>query len=402
MLRQRQKSFQSRKRKPSTVKWLITVIIAVFLLSGGIKTGFCAKKKGFVGKIKEIASSGKAIVVVTRDKHRKDVKITPHTLFFKKKAPLPAKFKASINDFKKDEWVYVISNNPNSPTPTALSVWGNRAFAVQTGLQSEKSFAGEVKSFSVGRGILVLNTLDRKNLNLMVTPSTKVIIDNKEGKIADIRPGRKVVAFCRWPGFEEDRPQSPRVMELLDSKTFVIRKYQEKFGALISSGKVLSVNLKSKVIKVASVHGYTDQIDFSKRTRWVPATPRIKSPRDFKGYNVSIFGSSGAEKKLEARMVLNNMGINEIFPAILRDHEIQGAITTLAFGDVAYIDGKTIEVFSKGRKVKIRLHKKTRFIRGGKQVAAGQIRKGDRVKVQGIYGNPSVAIMVISFGRISK
>lgn len=363
---------------------------------------YCSEKKGFVGRILEISSSGKTIIIKTKDNHKKDVKLTPQTDYYKKTRPLPAEFKADLNDFKKDEWVYVISPNPDSPTPTATSIWDNRAFAVKTGLQSEKAFAGEVKSFSMGRGVLSILTLDRKDLNLRVTSSTKILIDNREGRAADIRPGRKVVAYCRWPGFEEDIPDEPRIVELLDSMTFVIRKYQEKFGALISTGKVMSVNMKSKIIKVAAAQGYADQIDFSPRTRWIPATPKIKSPGDFKGYDVSIFGISGPENKMEAKLVLNNMGINEIFPAIIRDHEIQGAVTTLAFGDVIYIDGKAVEVFSKGRKVKIMLHKKTRFIKKGKTITYQQIKKGDRVKVQGLYGNPSIAILVISFGQVAK
>lgn len=380
------------------------IILGILLILSLTTLHAFAAKKILIGKISSVNISGNEIIMYTDKGRKKRIKITRTTGFYKKLKPLPTDFKARLSQFEKGDRVYVISDNPESPTPTAKQVWGEKAYLVKNRVVSSgKSYAGKVKKFSVGTKLLSLLTFDGKNINLKLTGGTRIVFDNTKGRYADIRPGTKVVANCRWQGFIEDRPATPAVTELIDSRTFVTRKYREKFGPVVASGKVTDVNMKQKSIKVARPQGWIETISFDRRTRWIPATPKIKSPADFVGYPVYIFGLPHREKKSIARMVLNTMGLNTIFEVLLKEGEIRGALVNLAFGDIVAITDNYIIVLSRGRRAKIRLTGKTAYIgKSGKKISRSSIERGQRVLVEGIFGNPSSALRIRSFGKITK
>lgn len=380
--------------------FFICLLLFVFFFLSAEKA-VCASPQGFSGRIIRIESHRNLLVVRTDDNRNKEVRITPQTKIYKKIRPLPAPLDASLQDLKAGERVYVLSHNAESPTPTAVSIWENRAFAVRViGVQAEKPFTGEVRSFRSGEGLLTLHTIDGELTNLRVTGSTQLVFDDNPGHRSDIRPGNKVIALCRWQGFEEDMPQIPVVIELIDSSTYVIRRYREKFGPLISRGRVMEVNLKDRIIKVASAQGQVDSISFKADTRWIPASPRIKTPADFAGYTVYVFGASKMGESMEAGMVMNIMGLNNIYQALVRERQVQGAIANLAFGDVLGINPGWIEVMHKGNRVRIRLVGSTVYLLHGRQGDISQIKRGDRVLIQGVYGDPSIAVVVKSFGKV--
>ncbi|MCD4785873.1 MAG: hypothetical protein K8T10_18805 [Candidatus Eremiobacteraeota bacterium] len=380
------------------------ILVLILLILSLTTLHTLAAKKILIGKISSVNISVQEIVIYTDKGRKKRVKITKTTRLYKKLKPLPTDYRARLSQFKKGNRVYVISDNPESPTPIAKQVWGEKAYLVKNGvISSGKSYAGKVKKFSAGTKLLSLLTFDGKNINLKLTGRTRIIFDNVKGRYADIRSGTKVVANCRWPGFIEDRPATPVVTELIDSRTFVTRRYREKYGPVVAKGKVTDVNLKQKSIKVARAQGWIETIIFNRRTRWIPATPRIKSPVDFAGYPVYIFGSPHREKKSIARMVLNTMGLNTIFEALLKEGEIRGALVNIAFGDIVAITDNYLIVLSRGRRIKIRLTKKTAYFgKSGKSINKSSLERGHRVLIKGIFGNPSIALRIRSFGKITK
>jgi len=381
----------------------IISILVIIILSCTIIQVFAAQKI-LIGKISRTNISRNEIIIYTDNGRKKVIKIIKKTKLFKKLKPLPTDFKARLSHFKKRDRIYVITDNPESPTPIAKQVWEEKAYLVKNGVVSSgKSYAGKVKKFNIGTKLLSLLTFDGENINLKLTGKTRIFFDNVKGNYADIRPGTKVVANCRWRGFIEDRPPTPTVVELIDSRTFVIRKYREKFGPVVAKGKVTDVNTKRKDIKVAWKKGWIETVVFNKRTRWIPSTPKIRTPVDFVGYSVYVFGLQRREKKSIARMVLNTMGLNTIFEILLKEGEIRGALVNLAFGDVVAITDNYIIVLSRGRRVKIRLTSKTAFIgKSGKKINRSSIERGYRVFVQGIFGNPPVALRIRSFGKMRR
>jgi len=157
-----------------------------------------------------------------------------------------------------------------------------------------------------------------------------------------------------------------------------------------------------KTITFSSSQGVSETVGFSGMTRWIPATPKIKTPADFKGYEVLVFGGEKREKRSEARMVLNVIGINTIFQDIVNEGEIKGAVVILAFGDVVAVDAQNIVVESKGKRISIKILKNTLFVKKGRNAGVSAIEKGDRVLVEGIFDKPPVALRVTDFGKISK
>ncbi|MCE1245694.1 MAG: DUF5666 domain-containing protein [Firmicutes bacterium] len=372
----------------------------IFVLSSSL--GVFAGEKGFASKITGIDLSGK-VIYVTTGKQKKEVRFNDGTKFFRKSRPLPADFKSKPGEFRKNDIIYVFTDNPSSVTPVAKEIWEDRAFAVKNNLvQTEKLITGEVLSVKAASGILSLRTFDQKNQQLKISETTGVFFDNFPGHIVDLRPGTKVAVSCRWPGYEEDRPETPSAVEVMNSGTFVIRKFRERFGPLLGRGKVSGIDMSLKTIKISTGQGVTATVGFSGLTRWIPATPRIKTPADFNGYEVLIFGEERREKRSEARMVLNVIGINTIFQDIVNEGDIKGAVTILAFGDVVSIDNQSLVVFSREKKVTIKILKNTLFVKKGRKVALSQIEKGDRVLVEGIFDNPPVALRITDFGKISK
>jgi hypothetical protein len=160
--------------------------------------------------------------------------------------------------------------------------------------------------------------------------------------------------------------------------------------------------MSQKTIRISSDQGVSETVGFSGITRWIPATPKIKTPADFHGYEVLVFGQERREKRSEARMVINVIGINTIFQDVFNEGEIKGAVAILAFGDVLSVSGQNITVLHKDKKISIRITGKTLFIKKGRKATASSVERGDRVLVEGIFENPPVALRVTDFGKVSK
>ncbi len=359
--------------------------------------------KALAGKINSIDVSGNQIVIYTDEGVRKSVQINSRTRFYRKTMPLPADFNATVADFKAGDRIIIVAGDISSASISAREIWGDRAFAVHNRLiQTEKPFAGEILQFNPS-GIVTLRTFEGKIIKGKIIESTKIIIDDEEGQISDIHPGSKVVLYCRWKGFVEDMPSIPDISELVDSKTYVIRKYGETFGTLIIRGRVTNVNIPDKIIKVATPDGIVSGISFSRLTRWITATPKIKSPADFSGYEVYIFGKPAGQNTPVAEMVMNTMGVNSIFQSLqVSGSGIKGAVSILAFGKVLYIDVNKIIVQTKEGKVRIKLLKRTIFLKKENRCAWKNVQKGEWVSVKGIYDDPPVALVVRSFGNIKQ
>ena len=359
--------------------------------------------RALAGKIKSIDTSGRQMMVYTDEGVRKIIQINPRTRFYRKTMPLPVDFNASISDFKAGDRIIVVSGNTSSTSISAREIWGDRAFAVRNGLiQTEKPFAGEILQFNPS-GIITLRTFEGKIVKGKIIESTKIIFDDEEGQLSDIHPGSKVAIYCRWKGFAEDMPSIPDINELVDSQTYVIRKYSETFGTLLIKGRVTNVNIPGKIIKVATPGGIVSGISFSRLTRWIPATPKIKSPVDFYGYEVYIFGKPAGQRTPVAEMVMNTMGVNSIFQSLqVSGAGIKGAVSILAFGKVLYMDGNKMVVQTKEGKVRIKLLKRTIFLKKENRCRWNNIQKGEWVSVKGIYDDPPVALIVRSFGNIKQ
>jgi hypothetical protein len=380
---------------------IIILLLHLCVCHAGVVYGNPAR--ALAGKIASIDVSGKRIVINTDEGVRKQILISPQTKFFKKTRPLPADFNATIRDFRAGDRIIVVSGDISPATITAGEIWGDRAFAVQKGLvQTEKSFAGEVLQYNPS-GIVTLRTFRGEVVKAKIVENTKIIFDNEEGQLSDVHPGSKVALYCRWKGFIEDMPSIPDVSEFMDSKTYVIRKYSETFGALLTRGRVTNVSIPGRSIKVATPDGIVANIGFSRLTRWIPATPKIKSPGDFNGYEVYIFGKPAEQAVPVADMVMNTMGVNSIFQSLqVSGTGIKGAVTVLAFGKVLYIDQSRIIVETKERNVRIRLLNKTIFLKKEARCQWNNIQKGEWVSVKGIYDDPPVALVVRSFGNIRQ
>jgi len=386
--------------KKNVFKILFSILFVLFFSHGEIMG---SEIVSLVGKIHRIVDSGKRIIINIDGNRKETIKISPSTRFYKKQRPLPSDMNAKLQDFSRGDRIHVFHWNTESSSPAAISVWGARAYAVKfMGIQTEKLFSGEVRSFKPRTGIVRLFTFDRKHIDLKITNSTAIIIDNEVGQLYDIRPGIKAAAYCRWLGFDEDRPRTPEAREFIDSSTFVIRKYAEKYGPLVANGKVVGVNIREKIIKVANPRGGLYTVSFSRITRWIPATPKIKSPVDFINYNVFIFGNPVRKGPSNGRMVMNVMVVNSFFQAAIRERELRGAKAILAYGEVLQINKKYIVVRSRNQKVKIRLGPKTIFHKKGKKIRWTDIFRGDRVLVKGIFGEPPIALIVRSFGKVKK
>lgn len=384
---------------------IIFIFAALFLQIPVYHAGFVygSPARALAGKIKLIDSSGSQIVVFTDEGVRKIILITPRTRFYRKTLPLPADFNASIGDFKTGDRIIIVAGETSPASITAREIWGDRAFAVRNGLiQTEKPFAGEILQFNPS-GIVTLRTFEGKIVKGKIVESTKIIFDDEEGQLSDIHPGSKVAIYCRWKGFVEDMPSIPDISELVDSQTYVIRKYSETFGTLITRGRVTNVNIPGKIIKVATPDGIVSGISFSRLTRWIPATPKIKSPADFDGYEVYIFGKPAGQNTPVAEMVMNTMGVNSIFQSLqVSGTGIKGAVSILAFGKVVYIDENKMIVQAKEGKVRIKLLKRTIFLKKENRCVWNNIQKGEWVSVKGIYDDPPVALVVRSFGNIKQ
>ena len=384
--------------KKNNYKILLVIIICYLLL---YCQGYCSSTGVLTGKISNIDFSSRRIVIYTNDGRKKEIQYNRDTRFYKKTEPLPSDLAASITDFNVGDRITIITPNVSSHIPLAREIWGPKASAIKYGLiKTEMHFAGETLQFNPHNGIITLQTFDGKWIKAKLGENTRIIFNNEEGHFSDIHPGTKVEITCRWKGFLEDRPSIPYARELIDSKTYVIRKYSEKFGSLISMGKVTDVNIPKKYIEVASPSGLVTKVDFSRTTRWIPATPKIKSPEDFKGYEVYIFGNPVNQNQLAAKMVMNTMGVNSIFQSLQRSGGIKGAMQVLAFGRVLYVNRNSIIVQDQNRKVKMKLLGRTIFIKKGKRVNRENIGTGERILVFGMFDDPPVALIIRSFGKV--
>lgn len=385
----------------------IKILIVIFLLTQisfyHAGNAYGSPARAMAGKIISIDASGNQIVIHTDDGVRKVILINSRTRFFKKTMPLPADFNATIDDFKIGDRMIVVAGDTSPASISAREIWGDRAFAVRNGLiQTEKPFAGEILQFNPS-GIVTLRTFEGRIVKAKIIESTKIIFNDEEGQLSDIHPGSKVALYCRWKGFVEDMPSIPDISELIDSKTYVIRKYSETFGAMITRGRVTNVSIPDKTIKVATPDGIVTGIGFSRLTRWIPATPKIKSPADFNGYEVYIFGKPTSQSTPMAEMVMNTMGVNSIFQSLqVSGTGIKGAVSILAFGKVLYIDESKIVVQAKEGKVRIKLLRRTIFLKKETRCVWNNIQKGEWVSVKGIYDDPPVALVVRSFGNIKQ
>lgn len=376
------------------------VVLSAFI-TGFFRVSPAGANSPFYAEVLRVNTEQKQIKVsLMGSDRRKTVKYNDETLFYKKTRPQQQDFKAKPRDFKKGDTILVFSKNPVSPTPTAYEIWERRALLYKNGMiQTEVNLAGEITRADPGRRQYTITTFDQEKKRIKLGPSSRVIIDNRPGHPSDIRRGSKVYVVCRWKGFKEDEPGILQVYELLDNISYVIRKFREKFGVVLARGRVSGVNSSSKLIKVGGESGQAWSVHYDRKTRWIPATPRIKKPADFSGHRVIIFGEASGDGPRVARMVLNQIGVSSIFEVIARQGEIPGTVTLLAFGKLLSMNDNTMTIMHRGKKVKCRISRRTVFIKKGRRVSRESIQINDQVLVKGIYGRTSLALVVISFGR---
>ena len=361
-----------------------------------------AAGSAFYAEIKSVNLSDSSITAVVQSNNRKvSIKYNPSTFFYKKTKPRQEDFTASIHDFRPGDVILVFSNNPESPSPIAVKIWDQRAVLCKLGLiQTEVRLAGEISDSREKAGVFILQTFDGARKKIRLTKESRVMADDIPGPLGNLKKGSKVMAVCRWRGFKEDEPEVLDVYEIMDSRTYVVVKYQEKFGSLLAKGMVQTVNTAAGTLKVTNERGESFNVTFGSYTRWIPATPRIKAPADFTGHNVLVFGKVSGQNSGNAGMIINQMAINSIFTTSVRMGEIPGSLSVLAFGELLSVDKNSITVQSGGQKIRIGVSENTEVFRNDKKIPPGALTAGERVVVKGVFRGAPSASVIISVGKV--
>ncbi|MFP4498533.1 MAG: hypothetical protein ACLFQV_10015 [Vulcanimicrobiota bacterium] len=376
--------------------FFITVCFLFFMVISFVIENSYARSKPFYAEVVSNQSSLGYIQVKTLDEGLlKKIKIDSNTLFYSKNQPRQKNFKAKPSEFQNGDVIVVFSNNPESNTPHAEEIWERKALFYKLGLvQIETILAGEIINRNNGGNEYTIKTFGNKVKRAYVTSETSGIFADKNLSSRNLKIGSKVALICRWPGFLEDEPPTLKIHKIMDSQSFVIEQLEEQFGPIIGWGKVKNVNMKEKKIYVTTRENKTKSAVYGSSTRWIPATPRIKSPADFVGYNTIIFGSPSSSS---AKMIINSIGLNSLFEVLIKKGELPGTLNILAFGKVVEAGGSFITVLSKDQRIRCRITAKTLFYQGDNKVTANSVSVGDKVLIKGIIEKEPIGLIINIF-----